>query len=139
MVAIQSFDRIPEIERPALRLIPGDLDTNPVPVSIYRRRRVAAGICALVLVVGAWAAVLAGFRSLVGGPESGSLPAPAATASAAPAPPGAEVHVVEPGETIWTIAQSLTPAGDDVRATVDRLVDRNGGPTVRPGQRLVLD
>jgi hypothetical protein len=138
MVAIQSLDRIPEMERPALRLIPGGLDTSPVPVAIYRRRRVAACVCALVLVVGAWAAVLAGFRLLVGGPESGSLTAPVATASAAP-PPGATVHVVRPGETIWTIAEAITPADQDVRATVDRLVDHNGGATVRPGQRLVLD
>ena len=137
MVAIQT--EIPEFQRPSLRLVRGDLDAAPVSDSIYRRRRVAAFVCALVLVVGAWVGGRAGFRLLVGGPGSGSLPAPAATPSAAPAPPGATVHIVQAGETVWDIARAVTPAGDDVRATVDRIVSANGGADLRAGQRLVLD
>ena len=50
----------------------------------------------------------------------------------------ATVHVVQPGETVWDVARTITPSGD-VRATVDRIIERNGGALLRPGQRLVLD
>jgi len=47
--------------------------------------------------------------------------------------------VVEPGDTLWTIASAAAP-GTDPRATVDRIVSLNGlrGATVAPGQRLLL-
>ena len=136
MVAIQTT--APVFERPALRLLPGGRHSALLPDSIYRRRRVVAFVCALVLVVGAWAVALAGFRLLVGGPGSGPLTAPAAAPSA-PVPAGAAVHVVEPGDTVWTIARQVTPPDEDVRATVDRIIERNGSAALRPGQRLVLD
>ena len=134
--ALPSFGSEP---RSPLRLVTGGGPAISSSDLIYRRRRVVVFACALVLVVGAWAGAMAGFRLLVGGPGSGPLTASAATPSAAPAPAGATVHVVEPGETVWTIAREVTPPDQDVRATVDRIIERNGTAALRPGQRLVLD
>ena len=38
-------------------------------------------------------------------------------------------HVVQPGDTLWELAQDITPAGGDVRATVDLIRDANGMTT----------
>ena len=38
-------------------------------------------------------------------------------------------HVVQPGDTLWELAQGITPAGGDVRATVDLIRDANGMTT----------
>jgi hypothetical protein len=48
-----------------------------------------------------------------------------------------EVYVVQPGDTMWTIARRLDPDGD-VRATVDELVERHGSAAVDVGDRLPL-
>ena len=47
------------------------------------------------------------------------------------------MYVVQPGDTVWTIAHRLDPTGDP-RATVDRIVALNGGAALQPGQRLRL-
>jgi hypothetical protein len=54
-----------------------------------------------------------------------------------PPPAGRPVHVVQPGETLWSIARTLHPDGD-VRPLVDRLVELNGGDHLESGQVLVL-
>ncbi len=51
--------------------------------------------------------------------------------------PEARVHVVSPGESLWSIAGSLGVRGDR-RDVVDRLADVNGGYTVHPDQRLAI-
>ena len=43
--------------------------------------------------------------------------------------PYSEVHRVQPGDTLWELAQDITPAGGDVRATVDLIRDANGMTT----------
>ena len=48
------------------------------------------------------------------------------------------VYVVQPGDTLWAIAERFTPEGIDVRHTVDRLSDAAGGALLQPGQRIVL-
>jgi hypothetical protein len=59
---------------------------------------------------------------------SGDLPSP---------PVGRPVHVVQPGETLWSIARTLHPDGD-IRPLVDRLVELNGSDHLEVGQVLVL-
>ena len=49
---------------------------------------------------------------------------------------GEQVYVVQPGDTLWSIASSLTDG--DIRSFVDELVDLNGTASVDVGQRLVL-
>jgi hypothetical protein len=51
---------------------------------------------------------------------------------------GARVYVVQPGDTLWSIARQIDPNGDP-RPIVDRLAERAGGAALRPGQRLSLD
>ncbi len=50
------------------------------------------------------------------------------------------VHVIQPGETLWSIAGQHTPAGGDVRATVYALKQMNGlqGGAIRAGAELVV-
>jgi Tfp pilus assembly protein FimV len=47
-------------------------------------------------------------------------------------------YVVQPGDTLWSVAAAVAPDGTDVRATVDELVGLNGGPALAVGQHLVL-
>lgn len=83
----------------------------------------------VVMVVLAMAASIAGW---VAGPGSGVDPVGAGTT-----PEAQTIVVVQPGDTLWSIAADLDPDGD-LRATVDRLADRNGGSTLTVGQRLVV-
>ncbi len=52
------------------------------------------------------------------------------------APPGPTV-VVQPGDSLWTIARSIQPDGD-VRPLVQQLAALNGGALLQVGQVLAL-
>jgi hypothetical protein len=113
---------------PALRVLEGGrAPSRLAQQAVYRRRRVVAvallilTTTVVLLLVGAVSARSAG----------GGTPVSAA-GNLAPA-----VHVVQPGDTLWSIARDLEPQAD-VRLTVDRLVDLNGGAPLTVGQRLVL-
>ncbi len=131
-----------EPPRPTLRVLQGGRAPDRLARrAVYRRRRaVALGVLAtvvvvLVLLVGAISARLAGGghpSSAVGAPSPASAVALGAVEAAA-----TQIHIVQPGETLWSIAASLTP-DSDVRATVDRLVAANGDAPLMAGQRLVL-
>ncbi len=75
----------------------------------------------LSLAIGAGA-----FSSLV--PAPGSDPISAADG---------RVVVVEPGDSVWSIARSIQPRGD-VRPLVHRIVQANGAGPIQPGQQLVV-
>ena len=118
----------PSPPRPALRVLEGGRAPGRLAQqAVYRRRRVMAIAVALVAVL---ALVLLTNAVLVR-TAGGGTPAPVAGTSS-----GA-VHVVQPGDTLWSIAQSLD-AGGDVRLVVDRLVDLNGRAPLTVGQRLQL-
>jgi hypothetical protein len=105
---------------------PGSLTRSPrrrpaPTAATFRRRRLVAA--ALLLLV---AVALANLVVQLGGGRVGE-PRPVAERSV----------VVEPGDTVWSIAQSL--AGDgDVRPVVDAIVAANGGADLRAGDRLVV-
>lgn len=70
---------------------------------------------------------------------AGAVPAGTAPAAArADRSPSAFMYVVQPGDTLWSIAGAIAP-DTDRRATVDRLAQRNGGASIEAGQRLVLE
>jgi Tfp pilus assembly protein FimV len=63
--------------------------------------------------------------------------APASTPAVRPTPPGHD-YVVQPGDTMWSIA-AVAPHGDASQSEyVERLVDLNGGSSLAVGQLLLL-
>jgi hypothetical protein len=47
------------------------------------------------------------------------------------------VYVVQPGDTLWSIAERIAP-GDDPRPIVAELRKHNGDVELTPGERLVI-
>ncbi|WP_346427778.1 LysM peptidoglycan-binding domain-containing protein [Bifidobacterium sp. CP2] len=61
-------------------------------------------------------------------------------ASSAQAPTEVTSYTVQPGQTLWTYAEMVTPEGGDVSATVDELMELNDldSASVQAGQRIVV-
>ena len=138
MVAITQSTRFPS--RPVLVVLPPV--TRP-GARIYRRRRLAvlAAVLSVVLVL----VLLTSLAGRSGTSDVRITPSgppivrePAAYGASGQSVPARAVYVVQPGDTIWSIARDLDPSGD-ARATVDRIVALNGGAALEPGQRLLLN
>ena len=96
--------------------------------AVYRRRRLIAAV-----VLG----LLISSLSLLGGELIGRVTGtPGSTVVEAAGEP--IVYVVQPGDTLWSIAERVSPDGRDIRHTVDRLSAVTGGSLLHPGQRIVL-
>ncbi len=109
----------PPAPAPALRLV--DAGARRPDADVLRRRRLL-----VVLVLGALLAAALAVASL-------ALTRPA---SAGSLPEGRRPHLVEPGDTYWSIAAAASDG--DVRVAVDALVDANGGRPLFPGDRIEL-
>ena len=132
--------------RPALRLVPGvpalpepyDPEARrlhpyrqprpqvarshrPAAAAIYRRRRVLAALLGLGL-------LLAGAR--VGTAFGGNL-------AAAERLPHVQQVVVEPGDSLWSIAERVAP-GHDPRPIVDAVAQARGTAAVQAGETIVF-
>jgi hypothetical protein len=131
------------VVRPRLRVVRAP--TRPSD-AVFRRRRIGAALLVGAVLV-TLAALVAGLMARSDGAGSVAVrtePAPgavvgdlAAYGSAHIDPPPGSVYVVQPGDTLWSVARSLVPAGD-VRAEVDHLETLNGSAALQAGQRLVL-
>ena len=102
-----------------------------------RRRRLAALVAALVLAL----AVAAAVQAVTWLADVGGSPAPEALDTATAEPAAGHVYVVQPGDTLWSIAAEIGPDRDP-RAVVDALREANGGgAALEVGQRfrIVLD
>ena len=110
---------------------------RPSP-AVYRRRRLAVLLCAATLVAFGWL----GLHWLTG--LSGGGPLTAA------GQPGAEVTtelhtelvtasrvIVQPGDTLWSIARRVQPTGD-VRPLVARIAAQRDGRALQVGETIVL-
>lgn len=103
---------------------------SPKEASVYRRRRVVAAV-ALVLasLLSAWTLSRAG--TFVAQHFGDVSPPPASrTASIT-------TWTVRPGDTLWSIARSVQPAGD-VRPVLERLVAHYGSRPLEPGEVLSI-
>lgn len=49
-------------------------------------------------------------------------------------------YTVRPGDTLWSYASSITPAGQDVSNTVDELIELNNleSGALQAGQRIIV-
>ena len=98
-------------------------------LTVYRRRR--------RLLVAVTLGLLASALSLLGGElvarVTGTPGSAVVEAAGEPV-----VYVVQPGDTLWSIAERITSDDRDIRHTVDRLAASTGGAMLQPGQRVVL-
>jgi nucleoid-associated protein YgaU len=112
--------------RPHLTVVASPHATAPgrVPVSAatYRRRRlvVALAVVGAVLVAGRAGAALGG-----------------SSLAASERPPSVTRYVVQPGDSLWSIAEKVAP-GQDLRPVVDRLARIHGDGQLEPGETLVV-
>lgn len=92
-------------------------------------RRLLPGVATLAAVAVIWygAGALSGLRPAA----SAAHPAPGASLAAG------ERYVVQPGDTLWSIALRLDPTGDP-RPVVDKLTAEVPGGVLQPGERVVL-
>ena len=127
MTAIAYPSPAPGREGRHLRVVPPPARRRRSRAAVYRRRRVLV----LVMVAVLFFAARAALGALGGGP----LTAPEAPASNPGRP--AVTYEVRPGDTWWSIARALHPAGD-LRATVDQLVAAHGGAALQAGEHITL-
>lgn len=114
---------------------------------VYLRRRLVVGLAVAGVVV----AACLGFRTLASrGDATASIPA--VTPLSVSAQPitttvngvdvslafaqGEGFYVVQPGDTLWSIASSLTSG--NIRNYVHSLIELNGGASIDVGQRLIV-
>lgn len=115
---------------------------RPVDPAVYRRRRLLVGGLLLLLVAAVLIVAQSVWAGTGGGPlaatgAAASSPAPATSSAPAMSPAGAAVWVVRPGDTLWSIARSVQPHGDE-RGLVDRLDAELHGATLYPGEVVPL-
>jgi LysM repeat protein len=96
-----------------------------------RRRRLAVLVLALVVL----GSVLLGVQAISGLAEVGGSSGPRPVEVG---PVAGQQYVVQPGDTLWSIAQRIAP-DDDPRAVVDALRAANGGPGLEVGDRIMVD
>jgi hypothetical protein len=101
--------------------------------AVYRRRRAVALVLLAMGVLLAWLSL----RALLAGPGGGTLPASGSAGIGVLQPAAVHIHVVEPGETLWSIVAGAGRSGDP-RPDVDRLARQLGGRPLQVGQRLVV-
>lgn len=119
-----------------LPLYAGPRRTEP---AVFVRRQVVALLLAAIVL----GALSFGLRSAVGAltaaPASGGEGVAASIAPAAGVAAATEVatYVVQPGDTLWSIARALQPTGDP-GALVQALAKANGGSALDAGDVLVI-
>ncbi|KFI55478.1 peptidoglycan-binding LysM domain [Bifidobacterium callitrichos DSM 23973] len=88
--------------------------------------RILSRIMALLLVVLVAVAALSAFSPSM--------------ADSAAGPMEVESYTVQPGQTLWTYAQMVTPEGGDVNQSVEELVELNHleGTSLEVGQRILV-
>ena len=125
--------------RPELRLLDGGrAPSRLAEQAVYRRRRLLVAVLVLATTVAFVLLATAAVARLAGGaPSAAGGPTPTSAAASGAAGVAARTVVVQPGDTLWSIAADIAPDAD-LRITIDRLVELNGASPIVPGQELVL-
>lgn len=127
-------------ERPTLRVIPGGREAvlrRRLPEQVYRARRRVVGLVAGTVLLAAVA--LGSILTVPGGaaaPDTAPSPVPVLAAPALTLSDDG-TYLVQPGDTLWSIARSLRPEGE-IRPLVDELADRVGPGSLQAGARIDL-
>ena len=103
--------------------------SRPLHQRVYRRRRLAfLSIVGLIVFLSVLLAneIIGRIHGIPGG-------------SVVEASGNPVVYIVQPGDTLWEIADKFNPEGTDIRHTVDELAKVTGGSYLQPGQRIVLN
>ncbi|MEO5680507.1 MAG: LysM domain-containing protein [Acidimicrobiales bacterium] len=110
------------------RMFPsGPLAGRRQPSAVARRSLAAVALVAAVV------GTLLGAGSLAGAEQAKPAPSDGAAATES----AGATHLVQPGDTLWSLARRLQPDGD-VRPLVARLRAAAGGGLLVPGQRIHL-
>lgn len=118
----------------------GDRSSRPLRFRSRRREGLAPerAVLAVVALLLLGPAVAGAVGEGLARPGADAPAPPALAHGASPLVPG-DVHVVQPGETYWSIARVLAgDDGDDVRPLVEELLAANGTGVLQAGDRLVL-
>lgn len=116
---------------------PGETRRLPDRATRVRRRRLAALLAAVVL-AGAGAAAVQGLAGMAQVDGTGPRTVEVQPVQAPAVPVAGQQYVVQPGDTLWSIAEAIAPDSDP-RPVVDALREANGGPVLEVGTRLTLD
>lgn len=141
-VPVRSRPGLDGLRRPSG--VPASGSSNTAMTAVYRRRRLGVALTMMfLLVASAHLVTVVAAGRLASPPAAESLATEglgsgSGTMAGAVASPIATLHVVRPGETLWSIARDLQPEGD-VRPLVDHLARRHGGSALQAGERLDLD
>lgn len=130
-IALPSTYDLAGPHRPALRLVAGGVGggaSRSHRADVVRRQRRALVAAGTAL---ACTALWLGMSSMT----ATATARPDAAARLSMAPVAANVHIVQPGDSLWTIARSLQPDGD-IRPLVDRLAGTRRGRPLQVGERI---
>lgn len=104
---------------------------------IYVRRRAAVLLAVVVVLAFAATALRSWSGPTVGTPASASGQVPTTPIGAAAAEPSVTSFIVQPGDTLWSIAEEFVGEGDIARYVAD-LAKLNGDDPLIVGELLVL-
>jgi len=123
-------------EAPRLVIVPDHRTRQPMVPAIHRRprRRVSSAVRRRRALLALTAMLVVGLALPLGGSGGSSHPSGPALAETS----GHSVaYTVQPGDTLWSIAQRAGPSGDP-RPLVSEMEAQTGSDTVTPGQHITV-
>jgi len=102
---------------------------TPATLTITNRGRTVIMVSALIVATSSLAATFSAFNGAV-----------ASTTSISAAPVAAEEIIVQPGESYWSIARAIAPAGRSTQDVIDQIHDLNpfAGATLQSGTKILV-